>query len=202
MSPRLRVPDCTSRVATGPLPLSRRASMTTPLAGPSSAAFSSSTSACNRMASSRPSMSWSGLGRHFDELEVAAPFFRHDALGNQFLADALGIGIGFVDLVHRHHHGHARRLGVVDGFDRLRHHAVVRRHHQNHDVGRFRTACTHRGKRLVTRGVEEGDHASCGFHVIGADMLGDAAGFAAGHPGAADGSRAARSCRGRRGPSR
>ena len=128
-----------------------------------------------------------GLGRHFDELGIAAPFFGGDALRDQFLADALGVGIGFVDLVHRHHQRHTGRLGMVDGFDGLRHDAVVRRHHQHHDVGRFGAACTHRGKRFVTRGVEEGDDAFLGFDVIRADVLGDAAGFAAGHPGAPDG---------------
>lgn len=36
------------------------------------------------------------------------------------------------------------------------------------------------GKGLVTRGVEEGNHATIGFHVVGTNMLRDAAGFACG----------------------
>ena len=55
-SPRLSVPDCTSTVATGPLPLSSRASMTRPFAAPSRGAFSSSTSACNSTFSSKVSI--------------------------------------------------------------------------------------------------------------------------------------------------
>ena len=71
-------------------------------------------------------------------------------------------------------------------FDGLRHHAVVGGHHQNHNIGGFGTACTHGGKRFVTRGVEEGNHAARGFYVVGTDVLGDAAGFALHHFGTAD----------------
>ncbi|CFN68963.1 Uncharacterised protein [Bordetella pertussis] len=55
-SPRLSVPLCTRMVATGPRPLSRRASMTRPLAGASIGAFSSRISACNSTFSSKSSM--------------------------------------------------------------------------------------------------------------------------------------------------
>ena len=48
-------------------------------------------------------------------------------------------------------------LGVVERLDRLRHHAVVGRDHEDRDVGRLRTTGTHGGERLVTRGVDEGD---------------------------------------------
>ncbi len=43
---------------------------------------------------------------------------------------------------------------------------------------------THLGERGVA-GVEEGDHAAIGFHVVGADVLGDATRFAGRHLGAA-----------------
>jgi hypothetical protein len=46
------------------------------------------------------------------------------------------IGFGLVDLGHRHHEGHLGGLGMVYGFARLRHHTVVRGHHEDHDVGR------------------------------------------------------------------
>ncbi len=55
-----------------------------------------------------------------------------------------------------------------------------------HDVGGLGATGTHRGKRGVARGVEEGDHAAVGFHVVGADVLGDATGFAGRYLGAAD----------------
>ena len=53
----------------------------------------------------------------------------------QLGAHAIRIGVGLVDLVDRHDNGNARRLGVLDGFDGLRHDAVVGRDHQHHDVG-------------------------------------------------------------------
>jgi hypothetical protein len=78
------------------------------------------------------------------------------------------------------------RLGVLDGFLGLRHHAVVGRHHQDHDVGGLCAAGTHGGEGLVARGVQEGDHAARRFHVVGADVLRDATGLARRHLGAAD----------------
>ena len=56
VSPAWRVPFCTSTVATGPMPLSRRASMTVPLAARSGLAFSSIMSAVSRIISSKSSM--------------------------------------------------------------------------------------------------------------------------------------------------
>ncbi len=38
----------------------------------------------------------------------------------------------------------------------------------------------------MTRGIQEGDHATVGFHMVGADVLRNAAGFARSHLGAAD----------------
>jgi len=73
---------------------------------------------------------------------------------------------------------------VRDRFFGLGHHAIIGRNHQNDDIGCFRAACTHRGKRFVTRGIKEGDHAAWRLDVISADMLRNAAGFARGHFGA------------------
>ncbi len=70
---------------------------------------------------------------------------------------------------------------MVDGLDRLRLDAVVGRHHDHGDVGDARTAGTHGGERLVARGVEEGDHVVGVVHLVGTDVLRDAAGLASGH---------------------
>ena len=75
---------------------------------------------------------------------------------------------------------------MLDGLPRLRHDAVVRGHHQNHDIGRLGAARTHGSKRFVTGGIEEGDHATVGCHMVGANMLGNAAGFASSHFSAAN----------------
>src|SRR6185312_3391277 len=79
-----------------------------------------------------------------------------------------------------------RRLGVIDGLDRLRHHAVVGGHHQHHDVGHVRAARPHGGEGRVAGRVQEG-HALAVLqpHLVGADVLGDAAVLAGHHVGGA-----------------
>jgi hypothetical protein len=74
-------------------------------------------------------------GRHLDDDGVAAPRLGHEAVLGELGQHAVGIGVLLVDLVDRHHDRHLGRLGVVDGLDRLGHHAVVGGHHQHHDVG-------------------------------------------------------------------
>ena len=103
------------------------------------------------------------------------------------LLDALGLGVRLVDLVDRDDDRHLGRLGVIDGFERLRHDAVVGRHHQHHDIGDLGAAGTHAGERFVTRRVDEDDLLAVLLDVIRADVLRDAAGFSAGHVGQADG---------------
>ena len=70
---------------------------------------------------------------------------------------------------------------MVERLDRLRHHAVVGRDHEDRDVRGLRAAGTHGGERLVTRGVDEGDAAvvavDLGVHLVGTDVLGDATGL-------------------------
>ena len=106
-------------------------------------------------------------------------------------ADLGRVGTFLVDLVDRHHDRHIGRLRVVDGLHRLRHHAVVGGDHQDRDVGGLRAAGTHGGERLVTRGVDEGDRAARAVEVdldlVGADVLGDAAGLFLADVGLADG---------------
>jgi hypothetical protein len=75
--------------------------------------------------------------------------------------------------------GTLRRPGVVDRLDRLRHDAVVGRHHQDDDVRRLGAAGAHRREGGVARRVDEGDLlAVLQLDLIGADVLRDAAGLA------------------------
>ncbi|MPM74320.1 hypothetical protein SDC9_121307 [bioreactor metagenome] len=76
---------------------------------------------------------------------------------------------------------------MVDGLHGLGHDAVVRGHHQNGDVRNHGAAGTHGGKRLVARRIQEGNGLSVQLHLIRADVLGDAARFALGDRGVADG---------------
>ena len=70
-----------------------------------------------------------------------------------------GLASRLVDLVDGHDDRHVGRLGVVDRLDRLRHDAVVGRHHQHDDVGGLGAAGAHGGEGLVARRVDEGDLA-------------------------------------------
>ena len=160
MSPRFSVPDCTSTVATGPRPLSRRDSMTMPLAGAS----------LRRLELEHFGLQQDRFEQLVDALRRSSPTPGRtsmspphssgiDALGDELLLDALGIRFGLVDLVHRDDDRHVARLRVRDRFVRLRHDAVVGRDHQHDDVGDLRAARAHRGERLVARRIEERDHA-------------------------------------------
>ena len=129
------------------------------------------------------------LGRRdFHVDHVAAQGFDLHFVLEQFGAHALGLGVGLVDLVDRDDHRHFRGLGVVDGLDRLRHDAVVGGDHENDDVGDLGAARAHGGERGVAGRIDEGNFAvRRRGHLIGADVLGDAAGFAARDIGRADG---------------
>ena len=89
---------------------------------------------------------------------------------------------------------------MIDGFERLRHDAVIGRDHQNDDVGDLGAAGTHAGKRFVTRRIDEDDLLAVLHHLGRADVLRDAAGFALGDTWLTGWRRAAKSYRDRRGP--
>src|SRR3954463_8640810 len=129
--------------------------------------------------------------RHVDEHGLAAVLLGHQAVLGELLADLGGVGPLLVDLVDRDHDRHLGGLGVVERLDRLWHDAVVGRDDQDDDVGDLRASGTHRGERLVTRGVDEGDRPllalQLGGDLVGADVLGDAAGLPRHHVGVADG---------------
>ena len=129
-----------------------------------------------------------------DEDRVAAPVFGQQSTVGQLLLDAVRLRIRLVDLVDGDDERNLGGLGVVDGLNGLRHDSVVGGDHQDHDVGDLGAAGAHAGKGFVARGVEEDDLAAKGrrvgvgdLHLVGADVLGDAAGFAFGHVGGADG---------------
>jgi hypothetical protein len=136
--------------------------------------------------SSRSSRPVFGLGGHVDELDLAAPLDRLEALRRHLRADTGRVGALLVDLVDRDEHRDLGRLGVVDGLLRLRLHAVVGRDHDDRDVGDARAAGAHGGERLVARGVEEGDRLAALVDLVGADVLGDATGLAGDDLGLAD----------------
>src|SRR6185312_7208024 len=124
-----------------------------------------------------------GDRNHFD---LTAPLDGLEPLVDELLHDAIRIGVRLVHLVDRDDDRHFGRANVADRFDRLRHDAVVGRDDEHRDVGNLRAARSHRGERFVTGRVDEGDLAIAALDRVGADALGDAAGFAAGDVLSAD----------------
>ena len=178
-SPTRSVPLRTSTVATGPRPRSSWASMHRAHGGTARVGLEVLQIGHQQnhfeqqigMVLLRP-------GRHRHHDRVAAPVFGQQAAVGELLLDALGLGVRLVDLVDRHDDRHLGRSGVVDGFERLRHDAVVGRHHQNDDIGDLGAAGAHAGERFVTGRVDEDDLAAVLLHLVRADVLGDAAGLA------------------------
>ena len=134
------------------------------------------------------------LGRDIHEYRGPAPVFRHQAAVGQLLLDPIRQSVGLVDLVDRNNDGHFRGVSVVNGFERLRHHAVIGGHHQHDDVSGFGSARPHAGEGFVAGRVEEYDLAAVCRRVlvqngyfVRADVLRDATGFASRHVGQADG---------------
>ena len=161
--------------------------MTVPSALRSGSAARSSSSACRAMASSSLSRLVRFSRRDRDGERVAAELLDLHVVLQQFLQDPVGVGLGLVDLVDGDDDRRVGGLGVFDRLDRLRHHAVVGGHHQDDDVGDLCAAGAHRGERGVAGRVDEGDLGAAGRdHLIGADVLGDAAGLAGDDVGVAD----------------
>ena len=75
---------------------------------------------------------------------------------------------------------------MIDGFARLRHHAVVGGDDQDHDVGDLGAAGAHERECFVAGRIEKNDVALVDGDVIRADVLRDAAGFTLGDTRFAD----------------
>ena len=77
---------------------------------------------------------------------------------------------------------------MMDGFHRLRHDAVIGGDHQHDNVGHLGAARAHRREGGVAGRIDEGNLAAQRRgHLIGANVLGDAAGLARHDVGGADG---------------
>ena len=94
------------------------------------------------------------------------------------LFDALGVGVGAVNLVDCEYDRHTCRLRVADGFLGLGHHRIVGRNHDDGDVGNLGSTRTHCGKGLVTWRIQKGNVLSVGkLNAVGADVLRDSTRF-------------------------
>ena len=130
------------------------------------------------------------LGRNIHEYGFTAPFFGQQAAIAELFLDPVGQGLGLINLVDRHDDRHFGGMGVVDGFERLRHHTVIRRDNEHHNIRGFRSAGAHASERFVARGIEEHNLAAISGRcsvgdadLVSTDVLGDSACFALGHIG-------------------
>ena len=98
------------------------------------------------------------LRGNFDEdraFAAGGPFFGDESAIGELLLHALRVGFGLVDLVDGHDDGNFGGLGVIDGFQSLRHDAVVCGHHDDHNVGDLGAAGAHASEGFVARRIEE-----------------------------------------------
>ena len=84
-------------------------------------------------------------------------------------------------------------MRVIDGLNRLRHHAIIGGHDQHHDIGCLRAARPHARKRFVTRRIQKHNLAPVrrrfligNANFVRANVLRDAASFAFGNAGQAN----------------
>ena len=102
------------------------------------------------------------------------------------LLDFFGISARLVNFINCHNDRHTGHLGVIDGFNRLIHHPVIRCHHQNHNIRNLGTARPHGGKGFVAGCVQENNVAAIDMDMIGAYGLRNPACFAVNNIGLAD----------------
>jgi len=77
---------------------------------------------------------------------------------DQFLFDTIKIGFRLIHFVDRHDNRDIRRLRMVNGFNRLGHHTIIRSHNQYDDIGNLGTASPHRSKRFMSWRIEKCNH--------------------------------------------
>ncbi len=121
-----------------------------------------------------------GLGRYPGHDCIPAPVFRLQAKFGKLAQNAVRVRAGLVHLVDSYDYGHIRGARMVDGFPCLLHHAVISRDNQDDQVGDLGAAGAHGRECLVAGCVKKDNFAALCPDMVGADMLGDAAGFATG----------------------
>ena len=120
-------------------------------------------------------------------LDFTAPIFHEQVHAGKLFLDALGVGVGAIDLIDGKNDGYVGRLGVADGFLGLGHDRIVGRNHNNGNVGNLSTTGSHGREGLVTGSIQKGDVLIVvEFHAVGTDVLGNSARFSGNDVGLAD----------------
>jgi len=117
------------------------------------------------------------LCRNLVREHFAAELLEDDTVLQQLLLDTSRIRLRQVDLVDRDDERNGGVPRMRDRLDRLRHDAIIGGNDEDDDISHLRAASTHRGKRFVTRRIEEAELLTVRQRdVIGPDMLRDTAG--------------------------
>ncbi len=118
---------------------------------------------------------------------LSAVVFRCQVEFHQLLHCAVEVELGLVFLVDRHDDWRVRRLCVGHGLFGTGLNPIITGNHQHHHVHSLGTAGAHGAEGLVTGGVDDGQGVVVrSGDLIGADVLGDASGFAVGNLGGTD----------------
>lgn len=124
-----------------------------------------------------------GLCRYGAYDGISAPFLGQKAIVGEVLLYLIYICALFIHLVDRNDDGYVGGFGVVDGFYRLGHYAVVGSYNEDYYIGNLCAARPHCSERLVTGGIEESYLFISHRNRISAYVLGYAARFAFGDVG-------------------
>ncbi len=117
------------------------------------------------------------LCRNTDTGDIAAPFLRHNIVFCQFFHNVLRIRTGLIHFVNCNNDADLCCFCMMDCLNRLRHDTIIRSNDQNRDICCHGTAGTHCRKSLMAGRIQKGNHSSVHIHLIGTNMLRNAAGF-------------------------
>ena len=121
------------------------------------------------------------FGRDLNHDRVTAPGLGNESMFRQSVLHTIRIGAGLVDLVDGHNNRNGRGFGMINRFDRLRHHSIVCCHDQDDNIGDLSATTSHGGEGFMARRVQERHLFPAYRNRVGADMLRNPAGLAFRH---------------------
>ena len=111
-------------------------------------------------------------------LVLTTPILNEEVHIRQTFLNLIRISRRLINLVDGKHYGNICSHSMIDGFLGLRHNVVIGSYYDDGNIGNLSTTCTHSGKCLVTRGVEECYVTTVfQFHVVGTNVLSNTTGL-------------------------
>ena len=120
------------------------------------------------------------VGRDGNHDGVPTPVLGKQSAIGELLLNSIWVRALFINFIDSHNQRNAGRLGVIHGFESLRHHTIISGNDENHNIGDLRATGPHPGKRLMPGRIDENDSPAVLFDVVGADGLRDPARLAFG----------------------